>query len=84
VIKTNDGSGQIIVVKGKADRADIIRKLLIWLKTNYYWGNRESQYYHIKPRVMIEEYLRNPDGSGPLDYRFWSFKGIPNVIQVDK
>ena len=83
VIKTNHGSGQIIVVKGKADRADIISRLSVWLKSNYYWACREYQYYHIKPRVMIEEYLRNQDGSGPLDYRFWCFKGIPEVIQVD-
>ena len=83
VIKTNHGSGQIIVVKGKADRTDIINKLSVWLKSNYYWGGREYQYYHIKPRVMIEEYVRNQDGSGPLDYRFWCFKGIPEVIQVD-
>ena len=83
VIKTNHGSAQIIVVKGKADRADIISRLSVWLKSNYYWSCREYQYYHIKPRVMIEEYLRNQDGSGPLDYRFWCFNGIPEVIQVD-
>jgi len=83
VIKTNHGSGQIIVVKGHADRQDIIQKLSSWLKSNYYWGGREHQYYHIKPRVMVEEYLRNEDGSGPLDYRFWCFGGVPEVIQVD-
>jgi len=83
VIKPNHASGQVIVVKGKADRADIISKLSVWLKRNYYWGGREYQYFHIKPRVIIEEYLKNQDGSGPLDYRFWCFKGIPEVIQVD-
>jgi len=83
VIKTNHGSHQIIVVKGKADRIDIISRLSVWLKSNYYWACREYQYYHIKPRVMIEEYLSNQDGSGPLDYRFWCFNGIPEVIQVD-
>ena len=83
VIKTNHGSGQVIVVQGKADRSEVINRLSVWLKRNYYWSTREYQYYHIKPRVMIEEYLRNQDGSGPLDYRFWCFKGIPEVIQVD-
>ena len=82
-IKTNHGSGQIIVVKGEADRTDVTSKLSVWLKSNYYWSCREHQYYHIEPRIMIEEYLRNQDGSGPLDYRFWCFKGIPEVIQVD-
>jgi hypothetical protein len=83
VIKTNHGSGQVIVVNGTPDRGEIINKLSAWLKSNYYWSGREFQYYHIKPRVIIEEYLRTRDGSGPLDYRFWSFGGIPEVIQVD-
>jgi hypothetical protein len=83
VIKTNHATNQTIVVKGKADRSDIINKLSDWLRTNYYWACREYQYFHIKPRVVIEEYLKNPDGSGPLDYRFYCFKGVPEVIQVD-
>lgn len=83
VIKTNHGSGQIIVVKGKANRVEIIDKLSKWLKSNYYWSGREYQYYNIKPQVMIEEYVRSQDGSGPLDYRFWCFGGTPEVIQVD-
>jgi len=83
VIKTNHASGQVIVVKGTADRPGILNRLSVWLKSNYYWVSREYQYYHIKPRVMIEEYLRNQDGSRPLDYRFWCFRGIPEVIQVD-
>ena len=83
IIKTNHGSRNNIVVKGKPDRIDVISQLSDWLKSNYYWSDREYQYYHIKPRVMIEEYLRNQDGSGPLDYKFWCFKGTPEVIHVD-
>ena len=83
VIKTNHGSRSNIVVKGNPDRIDVISQLSDWLKSNYYWSDREYQYYHIKPRVMIEEYLRNQDGSGPLDYKFWCFKGTPEVIHVD-
>ena len=83
VIKTNHGSRNNIVVKGNPDRIDVISQLSDWLKNNYYWSDREYQYYHIKPRVMIEEYLRNQDGSGPLDYKFWCFKGTPEVVHVD-
>lgn len=83
VIKTNHGSAQVIVVKGEADRAEIADKLSIWLKKKFYWSAREGQYYDIKPKIMIEEYLKNHDGTGPLDYRFWCFNGIPEVIQVD-
>jgi hypothetical protein len=83
VIKTNHGSAQVIVVKGQADREAIEKKLAAWLKMNYYWATREGQYYNIKPLVMIEEYLKARDGSGPLDYRFWCFGGVPEVVQVD-
>lgn len=82
VIKPNHASGQVIVVKGKADRTEIIRTLSVWLKSNYYWEGRNGQYYHIKPRAMIEEYLKNPDGSGPLNYKFWCFGGTPEVIHI--
>jgi hypothetical protein len=83
VIKTNHATKQIIVVKGNADRIDIIKRLSIWLRSNYYWSCREYQYFHVKPRVLVEEYLKNQDGSGPLDYRFYCFNGVPEVIQVD-
>jgi hypothetical protein len=83
VIKTNHATKQIIVVKGYADRIEIIKKLLTWLECNYYWSCREYQYFNIKPRILIEEYLKNQDGSGPLDYRFYCFNGVPEVIQVD-
>jgi hypothetical protein len=83
VIKTNHGSGQIIVVKGIVNCSEVINKLSVWLENNYYWSGREYQYFRIKPRVMVEEYVRNKDGSGPLDYRIWCFSGKPEVIQVD-
>jgi hypothetical protein len=83
VIKSNHASGQVIVVKGEADRPNITDKASMWLQTNYYWGGREYQYFDIRPRIMIEEYLRSHDGHGPLDFRFWCFGGCPEVIQVD-
>jgi len=82
VIKTNHSCGQVIVVKGDADRAEIVSKLSAWLKTNYYWSGREYQYFNIKPRIMIEKYLKNQDGSGPLNYKFWCFGGVPEVIHI--
>lgn len=83
VIKTNHGSGSVIVINGKVDKLDVTRRLSDWLKTNYYWVAREYHYFHIKPQVMIEEYLENVDLSAPLDYRFWCFNGTPEIIQVD-
>jgi teichuronopeptide biosynthesis TupA-like protein len=81
-VKTNHACGQVILVDGEGDRADIIGKLSGWLQSNFYWAHREYQYYHIEPRAMIEEYLRHPDGRGPLNYKFWCFAGVPEVIHV--
>jgi hypothetical protein len=83
VIKTNHASAQVIVVKGNTDRTKIVATLSGWLRTNYFLGGGEYQYYHIHPRVLIEEYLRCQEGSELLDYRFWCFNGTPQVIQVD-
>jgi hypothetical protein len=83
VIKPNHGSGQVIVVKGRVDRSDIAKTVSTWLKTNYYWGGRENQYFNIHPRVLVEEFLRSQDHTELLDFRLWCFGGIPEVIQVD-
>ena len=83
VIKTNHGSGQVIAVKGSVNQINITSRLSGWLTNNYYWADRENQYFNIKPRILIEEYLHSKDASAPLDYRFWCFNGTPEVIQVD-
>ena len=83
VIKTNHACRQVMIVKGPAERDAIISKVSGWLSKNYYWGAREYQYYHIKPKVLIEECLRNEDGSMTLDYKFWCFRGTPEVIQLN-
>lgn len=82
VMKSNHASHQVIVVNGPVDRANLIESGSTWLDSNYYWEDREYQYYGIKPRIMIEERLENPDGSLPLDYKLWCFNGVPEIIQV--
>jgi hypothetical protein len=83
VIKTNHGSKQVIVVNGPVNTEAVFAKLDVWLRINYYWREREFQYFGIRPRVFIEEYLNDSVDGGPLDYRFWCFNGSPELIQVD-
>lgn len=83
VIKPNHSSGEVIIVRGEANREEIIRQVSGWLAKDYYWQAREYQYYGIKPRIVVEEFLESQDDRGPLDYRFWCFGGVPEVIQVD-
>lgn len=82
VMKPSHTSQEVIVVKGQAERATLVSRASDWLDRNYYWNAREYQYYRIKPRVMIEECLEDPDGSLPLDYKLWCFNGVPELIQV--
>ncbi len=82
VMKPSHTSQQVIVVRNPTDRTELINRASAWLGNNYYWNAREYQYYGIKPGVMIEECLENPDGSLPLDYKLWCFNGEPELIQV--
>ena len=82
VMKPSHSSQRVIVVRGQAERADLITSASGWLGSNYYWNAREYQYYRIKPGVMIEECLEHPDGSLPLDYKLWCFNGAAEIIQV--
>ncbi|MDF0650243.1 MAG: ATP-grasp fold amidoligase family protein [Nitrospira sp.] len=82
VIKPSHAAEQVIIVKGHADRDEIVRTVSGWLASNYYWHGREYQYYGIKPRIVIEECLKDQDGNPPLDYKFYCFNGMPDQIIV--
>jgi hypothetical protein len=82
MIKTNHGSGGHWPVNGYVDRTKIVEHLDKLLKENYYWHSREYQYYKIAPRILIEEFIDDGEQLGPLDFRFWCFRGQPELIQV--
>lgn len=82
VIKSNHACGQVIIVKGLADREAIVRQVSNWLTRDYYWADREAQYYRIPPRILIEECLFNEDGSLPFDYKIYCYNGRPEHILV--
>jgi hypothetical protein len=82
VIKSNHAAGQVLVVNGPADRAAIIRTASGWLASNYYWHDREFQYYGIPPRILVEAYLHDHDGTPPFDYKIHCFNGVPEHILV--
>lgn len=82
VIKPNHAAGQVIIVRGEADRKEIIRQVSGWLTSDYYWHGREAQYYGIPPRILIEEYLTDENGNPPFDYKVYCFNGVPEQILV--
>ncbi len=82
VIKPNHAAGKVIIVNKRVDRNEIVRMVSRWLASNHYWRGREYQYYGIKPRIVIEEYLKDQDGTPPFDYKIHCFNGVPEHILV--
>lgn len=88
VIKTNSGSGDVIVVrdKTKLNKLDFVRikeKLKYHLSCNYALDSFEMHYAEIKPRILIEEYIDSGEES-LTDYKFMCFNGKSYYCWVDK
>ena len=85
VVKPSHASGWVRIVRDKSelDRDELIAECRRWLSLNYYDMNREWAYKHIKPRIIVEDFIDDGTGNVPLDYRFFTFRGIVRMIQVD-
>jgi hypothetical protein len=85
VLKCNHGSGMNIICKNKND-LDIPKacaQLSKWMTKNAYWGAREWSYKNIVPKVICEKYMVDESGYELKDYKFFSFNGEVELIQVD-
>ncbi len=82
VIKTTHDSGGVIICKDKSafDFASAKEKIEKRLKFNYYRLHREWQYKNIRPRIIVEKYIRNENGSEPNDIKFYMFNGEVGFI----
>lgn len=45
------------------------------LEVNFYWTMREWPYKKVKPRLLVEPFLENPDGTPIVDYKFYCYGG---------
>ena len=82
VIKTNHWSGDIFCQDKFFDskRLEKIDKRLLSI---YGTKNAEWPYWHIKPRVYVEEYMED-QFEQLIDYKIYCFNGIPKLILVGK
>jgi hypothetical protein len=85
VIKTNHGSGMNIFVADKAriDVTSIALRLETWLAMNFYDACREWAYRDIRPTIFIEEMLSDDNGGMAIDWKFFTFDGRAEFLQVD-
>jgi len=84
VMKANHGSGWNIICKSKAklDMKNARAKLNRWLCKNHYLSGREWAYKHIEPMIICERYLENEEFGELIDYKFYCYGGVPEVIFV--
>ena len=45
--------------------------------------HREWQYKNIRPRIIVEKYIHDDDGSEPNDIKFYLFNGSVSFIEYD-
>lgn len=85
VIKTNHGSGGILVVKDKKtlNIAEVRENLKRWLNEKYGLLQGEPHYLKIKPAVIAEKLLvekNNTFSTSLVDYKVWCFNGKPYCV----
>lgn len=85
VIKVTHGSGFNIIClkKSELDINKTSKILNKWLKSKYIKCYGESWYGRKQPRIIVEKYLKNNDGSALYDYKFFCFNGEPEYVYVD-
>lgn len=82
VIKCTHDSGSVVLYRGGGITSELKKRLNRALKRRYYLASREYYYKGVKPRIVIEKMMRNEDGSGLIDYKFYCFHGEPKFLYV--
>lgn len=85
VLKATHGSGWNIICpdKAKIDWALAKKKMRKWLKYDFSKNGREWQYHEIKPQIICEKFLVDPETPILRDYKLFTFKGETKYIWVD-
>ena len=84
VLKCTHDSGSLVICrdKSKFNESEAKEKIDHSLKINYYKYWREWPYKDIKPRIIAEKYMENPERGGLIDYKFFCFNGQPKFVYV--
>ena len=86
VLKWNFGSGYNLIIqdKSKLDVDDAIKQLKSWYRkhNSFYLSYSELQYKDVKPKLLCEKLIESEGGRLPIDYKFYCFNGIPEVVLV--
>lgn len=85
VLKCTHDSGGLAICRDKKtfDKEKANKKLTKCLKNNYYYMSREWPYKSVKPRIIAEEYMEDPELAELRDYKFFCFNGEPKCFKID-
>ena len=89
VLKTTNGGGglNVFICKNKStfDKSTVKEQIGSLKEYKHGDGGREWAYIGVKPRIIVEEYLENPENpdAGVNDYKFLCFNGKPEYVIVD-
>lgn len=77
VLKPTHTSGDVFICKDKSivDYKKLKKQVDKWLKRKYYYLHREWPYKNVKPRIIIEKYMKNKEDTVLKDYKFMCFNG---------
>ena len=85
VIKCNHDNSSVLIVhdKSKVDWKEM--RLYYRRRLNgrsHFWSNREWPYKHVKPMIMVEQFLSPELDSGLHEFKFYCFNGKIGLIQL--
>jgi len=83
VIKTSHDSGSIKVILEPSDiNVEVIKHYFFSKMHNFYYMSLEWEYLNIKPKILIEDYVKSDDNIFLQDFKVHCFNGEPLLIQT--
>jgi tetratricopeptide (TPR) repeat protein len=90
VIKSTQGARclqvRVVTDKSTINEPEIREECNKWLNqvNDHYKATGSWAYKHVKPQIIIEEYINDGKGKvAPYDYKFFTYNGVSNYIQVN-
>lgn len=86
VIKCTHDSGGIVICKNKKelDIESAKKKINKSLNKNFFYHGREWPYKNIKPRIIVEKFMKDDKYSSMRDYKFFCFNGKPEIMYLSE
>lgn len=84
VLKCTHDSGGIVICRDKNqfNYDEARKKINKSLQNNYFFYGREWPYKYVKPRIIAEEYVEDPENGELRDYKIFCFLGEPRITLV--